>query len=67
MTTGLLIIYGLIFWRFSRKVYGPWNEDLSLVHHENLDVLKSRAIWTGWTTGLTTVATRVALVVLLGA
>ncbi len=62
MTNILLLIFGLIYWKVSRKVYGPWNEALSLVHVENLEVLKSRALFTAWTAGLTAIAVRVGLV-----
>jgi len=62
MTNILLLIFGLIYWKVSRRVHGPWNETLSLVHVENLEVLKSRALFTAWTAGLTAIAVRVGLV-----
>ena len=62
MTNILLLLFGLIYWKVSYRVYGPWNEDLSLVHIDNLEVLKSRAWFTAWTSGLSAVALRVGLV-----
>jgi len=61
MTNILLLIFGLIYWKISLRVHGPWNQDLSLVHVENLETLKSRALFTAWTAGLTAIAVRVGL------
>ena len=66
MTNILILIFGLMYWKLSYRVYGPWNEDLSLVHVDNLAILKDRAWFTAWTAGLTAVAVRVALVTLVG-
>ncbi len=66
MTNILILIFGLMYWKMSHRVYGPWNQDLSLVHIENLDLLKSRAWFTAWTAGLTAVSARVALVFTVG-
>jgi hypothetical protein len=66
MTNLLLLIFGLIYWKMSHRVYGPWNQDLSLVHIENLETLKNRAWFTAWTAGLTAVAARVGLVLVVG-
>ena len=62
MTNILLLIFGLIYWKLSHRVYGDWNGELSLVHVENLELLKSRAWFTAWTAGLSAIAVRVGLV-----
>jgi hypothetical protein len=62
MTNALLLLFGILYWRISYRVHGPWNEELSLVHVENLTTLKSRAFFTAWTAGLTAVSARVGLV-----